>query len=107
MDELLKYLNGLPADAREAFASKCGTSVAYLRKAVSIGQKLGDGLCIAIERESDGAVRCESMRPDIDWAYLRGSANHGSSRPPFASAAEASAGAADTSSATDPAALTA
>lgn len=85
MDELLKYLNGLPVEARDGFAARCGTSVAYLRKAVSVGQKLGDGLCIAIERESCGAVRCESMRPDIDWAYLRGSL------PPFPSPATADA----------------
>ena len=27
--------------------------------------------CIDIERATDGAVRCEDLRPDIDWAYLR------------------------------------
>lgn len=27
--------------------------------------------CLDIERESAGAVRCEDLRPDIDWAYLR------------------------------------
>ncbi len=29
--------------------------------------------CPAIERFTDGAVRCEEMRPDIDWAVLRNS----------------------------------
>lgn len=29
--------------------------------------------CPAIERETAGAVRCEDMRPDVDWAYLRNS----------------------------------
>lgn len=28
---------------------------------------------IAIERATDGAVTCEELRPDVDWAYLRGS----------------------------------
>lgn len=28
--------------------------------------------CPAIERATSGAVRCEDLRPDIDWAYLRG-----------------------------------
>jgi len=28
--------------------------------------------CPAIERATHGAVRCESLRPDVDWAYLRG-----------------------------------
>lgn len=27
--------------------------------------------CPAIEKATAGAVRCEEMRPDIDWAYLR------------------------------------
>lgn len=30
--------------------------------------------CIAIERATDRAVTCEELRPDIDWAYLRGTA---------------------------------
>lgn len=28
--------------------------------------------CPAIERATQGAVRCEELRPDVDWAYLRG-----------------------------------
>jgi len=27
--------------------------------------------CPAIERATGGKVRCEDMRPDIDWAVLR------------------------------------
>lgn len=27
--------------------------------------------CPVIERAVDGAVRCEELRPDIDWGYLR------------------------------------
>lgn len=30
--------------------------------------------CIAIEKATQGQVRCEDMRPDVDWAYLRGTA---------------------------------
>jgi DNA-binding transcriptional regulator YdaS (Cro superfamily) len=30
--------------------------------------------CPAIERVTGGSVRCEDLRPDVDWAYLRGSA---------------------------------
>ena len=30
--------------------------------------------CIQIEKATAGAVRCEQLRPDIDWAYLRGTA---------------------------------
>lgn len=27
--------------------------------------------CPRIEKATDGAVRCEELRPDVDWAYLR------------------------------------
>jgi DNA-binding transcriptional regulator YdaS (Cro superfamily) len=27
--------------------------------------------CPAIERATNGAVRCEELRPHIDWEYLR------------------------------------
>lgn len=31
--------------------------------------------CPAIERATNGAVRCEDLRPDVDWAYLREAAS--------------------------------
>lgn len=73
MDKLLIYLNALSSDDQTAFAARCDTTVGYLRKACSKGQRLGEGLCIKIERESGGEVRCEAIRPDVDWAYLRNS----------------------------------
>ena len=27
--------------------------------------------CPAIEKATGGAVRCEELRPDVDWGYLR------------------------------------
>lgn len=27
--------------------------------------------CPSIERATGGIVRCEDLRPDVDWAYLR------------------------------------
>lgn len=72
MKPVLDYLSQIPAAEREAFARRCGTTLNYLRKAASVGQRLGESLCIAIERESARAVRCEQIRPDVDWAYLRG-----------------------------------
>jgi len=46
-------------------------------KPVSISQwasgvrKVPANHCPAIERATNGAVRCEDLRPDVDWAYLR------------------------------------
>lgn len=28
--------------------------------------------CPEIEKATNGAVICEELRPDVDWAYLRG-----------------------------------
>lgn len=56
---------------QEDFARACGTSIGYLRKACSTGQRIGADLCIEIERESATKVRVEDLRPDVDWGYLR------------------------------------
>lgn len=75
MQLLLSYLNSLAAPERIDFATRCGTSAGYLRKAISSGQRIGERIVINIERESAGAVRCEDLRPDVDWAYLRNTAH--------------------------------
>lgn len=72
MDKLLAFLNALGKQDRSAFCIACGTTERYLRKAVSVSQRLGADLCINIDRESGGLVTCEHLRPDVDWAYLRG-----------------------------------
>lgn len=73
MSDLREYLNDLPADEQRRFCERCGTSLGYLRKAISKGQLIGEKLCINIERESGGEVLVESLRPDVDWAYIRNS----------------------------------
>lgn len=69
--ELKPYLETMSLEQREAFAARCGTSAGHLRN-ISYGYKpCGEGLAINVERESDGTVTCEELRPDVDWAYLR------------------------------------
>jgi DNA-binding transcriptional regulator YdaS (Cro superfamily) len=71
MDALLSYINGLPDGERVSFASRCQTTLAYLRKACSINQKLSEILCLRIGIESNGCVPPEKLRPDVDWDYMR------------------------------------
>lgn len=76
MDELLQYLNSLPKDERGPFAVRCGTTDGYIRRVASSQRtdspiRLGESICINIERETNGVITCESLRPDVDWAYLR------------------------------------
>lgn len=73
MDELRAFLNSLTPAEQGVFAVRCDTTIGYLRKALSKGATLGEGLCINIERESEQRVTCESLRPHgVDWAYIRG-----------------------------------
>lgn len=71
MTKFKAFFMGLSASDRESLAIRCSTSRKHLTN-IAYGYKpCGEGLCIAIERESAGAVRCEDLRPDVDWAYLR------------------------------------
>jgi DNA-binding transcriptional regulator YdaS (Cro superfamily) len=70
---------GLPVADREAFAKRCKTSIGHLRNIAYGDKPCGESLAIAIERESQRSVTCEELRPDVDWAYLRGTASRSSS----------------------------
>ncbi|NHZ84163.1 Cro/Cl family transcriptional regulator [Massilia sp. CCM 8695] len=66
MDKLLTYLNSLAKHQRRLFCESCKTTEGYLRKAISAKQLLRVTLCVAIERESKGAVTRIDLHPD-DW----------------------------------------
>ncbi|WP_243491951.1 helix-turn-helix domain-containing protein [Massilia violaceinigra] len=66
MDKLLTYLNRLKKHQRRTFCESCKTTEGYLRKAISAKQPLRVPLCVAIERESKGAVTRIDLHPD-DW----------------------------------------
>lgn len=68
MTTLRTYLNSMSPPEQEAFAARCGTTIGYLRKAISVGQVLGETLALSIERESAGAVPLATLRPDFDAA---------------------------------------
>lgn len=73
---LLDLLESKTEAERKAFAKACGSkSVLYLFHVARGHKRIGESLAINIERESQGAVRCEDLRPDVDWAYLRNTKN--------------------------------
>lgn len=74
MESLREYLNSLERPEQEAYAARCGTSLGYLRKALSTKERIAESTSIALERESGGKVLVDDIRPDVDWAYLRGTA---------------------------------
>ena len=68
--ELLRnYLNAMRKPEQAAFATRCGTSLGYLRKAIAVGQIPGPHLCVQLEIASDGELSRERMRPD-DYPQL-------------------------------------
>lgn len=69
MFTLKNYLNSLPVKEQIAYASKCGTTVGYLRKAISVRAKMDGALCRKLDEESGGVVARASLRPDI-WPEL-------------------------------------
>jgi len=69
--QLKDFYLSMTADQRDDFAKRCGTTLGQVRN-VAYGRNCGEALAISIERESQGVVRCEDLRPDVDWAYLRG-----------------------------------
>lgn len=68
MEELRLYLNSFHWKSRE-FATKCGTSIGYLRKALSRNHELGAALCVLIEKFSNGEVTRKDLHP-VDWESI-------------------------------------
>lgn len=67
--DLRTYLNSLDKSAQADFALRIGTSIGYLRKAISIGQRVSPKLAVSIERESAGAVSRIDLFP-VDWSSI-------------------------------------
>jgi len=71
---LLDYIKPLDKPALESLAKRCNTTAGQLRQVAYGNRRASASLAIALDRETDGEIRCEVTRPDIDWAYLRNSA---------------------------------
>jgi len=74
MEKLRSYLNSLSTDQQIAYALACGTTLNYLRKAISKGQEFKAALCINLVRESQGHLVHEDLLPEADWKSVRDSA---------------------------------
>lgn len=69
MQTLRTYLRTLSRSDQEVFAKRAGTTIGYLRKAISTRQVIGEKTCARLEAESGGSVtRCD-LRPD-DWQVI-------------------------------------
>lgn len=74
MDTLRAYFKSLSKDERETFAKEVGTSVAYVWQIIYGQRRCKEGLAIEISKATHGAVPLMDLRPDVDWDYVRQSA---------------------------------
>lgn len=70
---LLNFLKKLSPDEAFDLAARCHTTTGYLKQVAYGNRRVRESLAINIERETGGAVSCEELRPDVDWAYIRNS----------------------------------
>lgn len=54
-----------------ALAAALGVTKAAVNQWKLEGRKVPAEHCPAIERATGGKVRCEALRPDVDWAQVR------------------------------------
>lgn len=66
---LNEYLSkpGLAAD----LARSIGVSAVLVSQWKNMSRPVPAERCPEIEKATGGAVRCEDLRPDVDWAYVR------------------------------------
>lgn len=69
--QLREYFLSLDAKKREAFAGKCHTTTKYLQQIYLGNDTCGEGLAIRIDKNSNGKVKVDDLRPDVDWDYVR------------------------------------
>lgn len=70
---LREYWKSLSPDGRNALAERCETTTGHLTNVAYGTRSCSVKLAVALERETNGKFSCESLRPNFDWAYLRGS----------------------------------
>lgn len=58
--------------SQKALADALGVTRAAVWQWKEEGRQVPAEHCIAIEKATGGAVKCEELRPDVDWSYLRG-----------------------------------
>lgn len=68
LDEVLKHVS------LKFLATALGVTKGAAGQWKLPGRRIPAEYCPTIEKMIDGKVRCEQMRPDVEWAYLRGTA---------------------------------
>lgn len=67
------YIKILDKAKLAGLAARCETTAGQLKQIAYGNRRASVPLAVSLERETQGTVTCEQLRPDVDWAYLRGS----------------------------------
>lgn len=67
LDEVVAVLGSL-----QALATHLGVTKGAAGQWKLPGRRVPAEYCPTIEKLVKGRVKCEALRPDVDWAYLRG-----------------------------------
>lgn len=65
MESLRNYLQTLPPAMQAEYAKRAGTTIGYLRKALSTKPSFDGALARRLDEESGGAVSRYELRPDV------------------------------------------
>ncbi len=69
---LKNFISSLGSEKERAdFAEKCGSTLGHLRQIYYGNRSCDAGLAIEIEKNANQTVKCEDLRKDIDFSYLR------------------------------------
>lgn len=68
---LRKFVTSMPIASRADFAGLCGTSIGHLEHIYNGHRGCNPVLAIEIDKHSGGAVKCDELRPDADFDYIR------------------------------------
>jgi hypothetical protein len=71
MDKLKAHINSMTTLEQFFFAHRCGTTIGYIRKRISIGGRFGQKIAAAIDRETGGKVPLAEIGPIEDEARPR------------------------------------
>lgn len=67
------YLSDMGPGSASKLAKKLGVPAPLLSQWRTGCRVVPACRCPDIERETGGIVRCEDLRPDVDWGYVRAS----------------------------------
>lgn len=72
-EQAVKFFRTLKSAEKDAIAQKCGIDRRYLNNLIySRDRNPGVSLAANLEKASNGRIKREDLRPDIDWNLLGG-----------------------------------